>query len=211
MVLDSGGISLLCCHPQHDRILAEGHLQEDKGRGSISFFTDSLLHILACFHIYCQHTGLKTNYRSCRITPTTPQSIRLLASRQQQGSFMYNLAVSQSNHPTMCPIIMLKATPRNGYRGFWGYLKGLENMEASILSNKAEALYEMNICTANATNTGTNTSWEQEALTWSDEWHFTNLCFFVYTCGILAILLTFWGWNILMGSNNFIINRHVEE
>lgn len=33
MVLDSGWTSLLCCHPQHDRILAQSHFQEDKGRG----------------------------------------------------------------------------------------------------------------------------------------------------------------------------------
>lgn len=46
MVLDSGGISLLCCHPQHDRILAEGHLQEDKGRGSFIVFIVSVLHIV---------------------------------------------------------------------------------------------------------------------------------------------------------------------
>lgn len=34
MVLDSGGSRLLCRHPQHDRRLAEGHLQADKGRGT---------------------------------------------------------------------------------------------------------------------------------------------------------------------------------
>lgn len=76
-----------------------------------------------------------------------PQSRPLLASRQQ-GSFMYNSDVSQSNHPTMCPIIILKATPRNGYRDCCGYLKGLENMEVSILSNRA--LSEFSVCTVNA-------------------------------------------------------------
>ena len=29
VVLDPGGTRLLCCNPQHDRILAEGYLQED--------------------------------------------------------------------------------------------------------------------------------------------------------------------------------------
>lgn len=33
VVLDSGGTCLLRCHPQHDWILAQSHLQEDEGGG----------------------------------------------------------------------------------------------------------------------------------------------------------------------------------
>lgn len=33
VVLDSGGTRLLRCHSQHDRILAQSHLQEDEGGG----------------------------------------------------------------------------------------------------------------------------------------------------------------------------------
>lgn len=39
IVLDSAGTCLLCCHPQHDRRLAQSHLQKNKRRGMRLFIS----------------------------------------------------------------------------------------------------------------------------------------------------------------------------
>lgn len=65
-------------------------------------------------------------------------------------------------------------------------------MEVSILSNKAEALYEMSVCTVNAKLLELTLHENKRLL--HDQMNdntFQTCVFFVYTCGISVILLTF--------------------